>query len=31
MVHKYDILTVTGVDANNNPIEATGRVDFLPQ
>jgi len=29
--HKYDILTVAGVDDNNNPIEATGRVDFLPQ
>jgi len=27
----YDILTVTGVDDNNNPIEATGRVDFLSQ
>jgi len=27
----YDILTVTGIDDNNNPIEATGRVDFLPQ
>ena len=28
---KYDILTVAGVDDNNNPIEATGRVDYLPQ
>jgi len=27
----YDILTVAGVDDNNNPIEATGRVDFLPK
>lgn len=29
--HKYDILTVAGVDGNGNPIEATGRVDFLPK
>jgi len=28
---KYDIFTVTGIDDNGNPIEATGRVDFLPQ
>jgi len=28
---KYDILTVAGVDDNGNPIEATGRVDFLPE
>ena len=28
---RYTILTVEGVDDNNNPIEATGRVDFLPQ
>jgi hypothetical protein len=28
---KYAIITVAGVDDNNNPIEATGRVDFLPQ
>ncbi len=27
----YDILTVTGIDDNDNPIEATGRVDFLPE
>jgi len=27
----YDILTVTGIDDNNNPIEATGRVDILPK
>jgi hypothetical protein len=27
----YEILTVAGVDDNDNPIEATGRVDFLPQ
>ena len=27
----YDILTVTGIDDNDNPIEATGRVDYLPQ
>ena len=30
-VLKYDILTVEGVDDNNNPIEATGRVDYLPK
>ena len=28
---KYVILTIEGVDDNNNPIEATGRVDYLPQ
>jgi len=28
---KYNIITVAGVDDNDNPIEATGRVDFLPQ
>jgi len=28
---KYDILTVAGVDDNDNPIEATGRVDYLPK
>ena len=28
---KYTILTVTGIDDNGNPIEATGRVDYLPQ
>jgi len=28
---KYVILTIEGVDDNNNPIEATGRVDILPQ
>ena len=28
---KYEILTIEGVDDNNNPIEATGRNDFLPQ
>jgi len=27
----YDILTVAGVDDNNNPIETTGRVDYLPE
>jgi hypothetical protein len=27
----YEILTVAGVDDNDNPIEATGRVDFLPK
>ena len=27
----YSILTVAGVDDNGNPIEATGRVDYLPQ
>ncbi|GAF75178.1 unnamed protein product [marine sediment metagenome] len=30
-IRKYTLLTVAGVDDNNNPIEATGRVDFLPQ
>jgi hypothetical protein len=28
---KYEVLTIEGVDDNNNPIEATGRIDFLPQ
>jgi hypothetical protein len=28
---KYDILTAAGVDDNGNPIEATGRIDYLPQ
>jgi len=28
---KYTILSVEGVDDDNNPIEATGRADFLPQ
>jgi hypothetical protein len=28
---KYSILTVAGVDDNDNPIEATGRVDYLPK
>jgi len=28
---KYEILTVAGVDDNGNPIEATGRVDYLPK
>ena len=28
---KYIAVTIEGVDDNNNPIEATGRVDFLPQ
>jgi len=27
----HSIVTVTGVDDNNNPIEATGRIDFLPK
>jgi len=27
----YAILTVAGVDDNDNPIEATGRIDFLPE
>ena len=28
---KYIVLTIEGVDDNNNPIEATGRVDILPK
>ena len=28
---KYTILTLEGVDDDNNPIEAIGRADFLPQ
>ncbi len=28
---KYAIITIAGVDDNDNPIEATGRVDFLPE
>ena len=27
----YDILTVVGVDDNDNPIEATERADYLPK
>ena len=27
----YTTIIVAGVDDNNNPIEATGRIDFLPQ
>lgn len=30
-VRKYTLLTVAGVDDNNNPIEAIGRADFSPQ
>jgi len=30
-IRKYTILTIAGVDDNNNPIEATGRVDFSPK
>jgi hypothetical protein len=28
---KYIAVTIEGVDDNENPIEATGRIDFLPQ
>ena len=28
---KYNILTIAGVDDNDNPIEATERVDYLPK
>ena len=28
---KYDILTIEGVDDNENPIEETERIDFLPK
>ena len=28
---KYIVLTFEGVDDNNNPVEATGRVDLQPQ
>ena len=28
---KYIVLTIQGVDDDNNPIEATGKVDLLPQ
>ena len=28
---KYIVVTIEGVDDNNNPIEATARLDFLPQ
>ncbi|MBE3088678.1 MAG: hypothetical protein IMZ41_00180 [Actinobacteria bacterium] len=27
---KYIVITIEGLDDNDNPIEATGRVDFLP-
>jgi len=29
--HKYDILTIAGEDDNGNPIEETGRIDYLPE
>jgi len=29
--NKYTILTVAGVDDNDNPVEATVRIDFLPK
>ena len=28
---KYNIMTVTGLDDNDNPVEATTRIDWLPQ
>jgi len=28
---KYDILKVSGIDDNDYPIQATGRIDFLPK
>ena len=28
---KYTIVTVEGIDNNNNPIEATARIDYLPK
>ena len=28
---KYTIITVEGIDDSSNPVEATGRVDYLPQ
>jgi len=28
---KYTIITIEGVDDNENPVEAAGRVDYLPQ
>ena len=28
---KYTVLTIEGIDDNENLIEATGRIDFLPQ
>ena len=27
----YDIVTVSGTDDNGNPVEATARIDYLPQ
>ena len=30
-IAKYAVITVEGVDDNDNPIEATVRVDYLPQ
>ena len=30
-IAKYAIITVVGIDDNNNPIEATVRVDYQPQ
>ena len=30
-IGKYAIITVAGVDDNDNPIEATERVDYLPK
>ena len=28
---KYAIITISGIDDSDNPIEATSRIDFLPQ
>jgi len=30
-VAKYAILTIEGIDDNDNPVEATVRIDYLPQ
>jgi hypothetical protein len=27
----YDMVTVTGIDDNGNPVEATARIDYLTQ
>ena len=29
-VNKYVIMTVKGIDTNNNKVQTTGRMDFLP-
>jgi hypothetical protein len=30
-ITKYNIITISGIDDNDNPVEASARVDYLPQ